>query len=411
MKNILYLCVLLYILPVNANDTISEFLLKAQTEVAPATFDESTATLNALGGWVESAQFRFNSSVDNKFSDDDRSQAYEIRIKPKAWGQRAAENTLLKLHSNQKNHQYNQQLNIALQKRYIKLVAYLEQRHATRYLLQRIQLLSQEQNLMRSAVSTRQFNAEKFLNITATLQQSKDMASLNMSRLQTVQKQLQLSLGSANNLLSHLDTEWLININELHNNLSSMKAIHQSALDIQAAQLKVKMLQAESQLTKVEQQFGIDLLSFEYKDDRNDSMAFLLGVNIPLGTRFDHAKSKYQVYGAQAKLRESLTNLKQNMHDIQMNINWLEEEQSLIHKHIIRLEKQLKKEYIQNNSILMLGLRKDLLEQNKKSIDTRYKAIKLYIRYLTLSGQLIQAPLRNWLQQGTPELVANLENK
>jgi hypothetical protein len=411
MKNILYLCVLLYVLPVNANDAISAFLLKAQTEVAPAAFDESTATVNVLGGWLESAQFRFNASVDNKFAFDDHAQAYEIRIKPKAWGQRAAENTLLKLHSNQKNHQYNQQLNIALQKRYIKLVTYLEQRHATHYLLQRIQLLSQEQNLMRSRVSTQQFNAEKFLDIAAILQQAKDMADLNISRLQALQKQLQLPLESAENLLHNPDTQWLINIDELHNNLSGMKAIHQSALDIQAAQLKVKMLQAESQLTKAEQQLGINLLSFEYKDSRNDSMGFLLGVNIPLGTRFNRAKNKYQLYGAQAQLRASLASLKQNMHDIQLNINWLAEEQALIHKHMTRLEKQLQKEYIQSNSILMLGLRKDLLEQNKKSIDTRYKAIKLYLRYLALSGQLVQLPLRNWLQQGTPELVANLENE
>jgi len=408
MKRKIFFPVLMlaYSLNVGASNPINEFILTAQTEVLPITFNDATTTPNAFSSWVEEAQFRFNASVDNRFVFDEHSQAYEIRLKPKAWGQRDAENEILKLHSIQQNNTYNQKLNLALKKRYIVLLNYLEQQHKTLYLLQLTKLLIQEKNLIRSEVMTRQFNATKFLDIESLLQQSKGMANLNLSRLNAIQSQLQLPQDSAESLLANKHASWVINISEIHHHLLEITEIHQSALEIKNFKLKLQVVQAEKQLTQAEQQLGINLLSFEYKDSENDAMSFLLGINIPLGTTFKRAKSQYQLQTAQSQLRDSQNGIKQNLDELQKNIGWLTEEQSLVSIQIMRVRKHLLKAYAQTNPLLMLNLRKEVIEYTKKSVDIQHKVLKLYISYLELSGQLVQLPLRNWLQHETPELIS-----
>lgn len=74
---------------------------------------------------------------------------------------------------------------------------------------------------------------------------------------------------------------------------------------------------------------------------------------------------------------------------------------------IQRVQKHLQKEALKATPLLLINLRKELIEQYKKSAEIKQKALRQYISYLSLSGQLTEQPLRNWIHTGEPELVSS----
>ncbi|WP_428356828.1 hypothetical protein [Methyloprofundus sp.] len=73
-----------------AKNVFNDFLLAAQTDVSgldPSVAGETD--MNVVSGLIETAQFRFHAQEDNNPNVGQDEFSYEIRVKPKAWGQRA----------------------------------------------------------------------------------------------------------------------------------------------------------------------------------------------------------------------------------------------------------------------------------------------------------------------------------
>jgi len=392
---------------ISANSSMSEFLLSAQADVNElGSSGANGAGMSVASSWLEEAQFRFNATEGNDFDAKERSQSYEIRVKPKAWGQREIEESILDLRSNQQNNNYNLALNAALKKRYLVLLAYLEQRNITQYLFNLANLSAQEVGLIRSDGLTDRFNPEKLFDAVEMSEQSRGLAALNLVRLNTLQTQIGLPLDTADSV-QH--TSAMVNIVDFVNMSDQVIALNntlQFAPDVQDKRLALEMVQAKSKLVKAEHQFGVNLLSFTYKESRNDNMDFQVGINLPLGTHFSKAESQYKVSKAQTYLENHIVMIKQSLMSLEKEIAWLRGEVKLADMQILRVQKYLATETVNMHALLVVSLRKELIEHKKKRHDIQLKALERYLDSLALSGVLIQQPLRNWMQKGTPELVS-----
>lgn len=389
-----------------ANNPYNDFLMAAQTEVNGGAYSSSSSSeMNVVGSWVEDAQFRFNTETPaNNMGIKKDALTYELRLKPKAWGQREIEKDIIKLRVNQQDIAYNQLLNSALKKRYLRLLDYFEQRNRLRNLLEISELLTQETGLIQSQITSAQFNPEKLLDTEDALKQNHGMVKLYLIRLNGIQSELGLSLDTIDSLQTSSDIDWVVNVSEIHNITSSNSEENQFSPDVLNAQLKLQLSQSENQLIKAKQNLGINLLKFEYGDRQNDELAFQVGINIPLGTSFNDTEKQYNLHTAQSQLNTSIAKTKQLLAEISREIAWLSEEWELRHNQIERGQKHLQKDYAKTNPFLMINLRKSIIDNKQKRADINQKALVLYISYLALSGQLAQQPLRNWIQQEAPLL-------
>jgi hypothetical protein len=394
-------------IPVSANTQINDYLLAAQTEINNVGLSRSTAPdMNGVGSWVEAAQFRFNTTNPAKdFDIKDNSQSYEIRIKPKAWGQREVENSILKLRLKHQDHTYNHLLNLALKKRYLRVLEYLEQMNRAQYFVKLSELLKQEISLIRSQVLSDRFNAEKLLGSEEALQQTKGMIKLSLKRLNSIQSQLGIPLDNADSLRTTPGGEWVIKVPEINKITIITSEEDQVSSGILDARLRLQISKSENHLLQAKQQIGINLLKFEFSDSQKDDMAFQLGINIPLGSNFSRSESQYKLRDAQLQLINSMASLKQMQVEIKTEIAWLSDELGEAHTQSERIQQNMQKEYAKTNPFLMINLRKELIRYKKKTTDINQKVLNLYVSYLALSGQLTQLPLRNWIKHGTPELL------
>lgn len=403
-KSLTFLIILCLPALANAEHPINDFLMAAEAENKVAEFNDQAKTdSNIFNSWIENAQFRFNAKATDKLNFKDEAQSYEIRVKPKAWGQQDEEKNILNLRLNQYNNSYNQLFNFNLKKRYLKILDYIAQQQKTQYLFKLSDLLGQETAYISSQVLSEKFDAEQLLDAENELEQSIGLARLNLTRLKELQRLLGIpqdtSITIRNNSL-----DWVIKISDVYDYIANTHQENHSSPDILNAQLNLQLTHAENRLSQSKQQLGINLLSFEYQDSQQDETAFLLGINIPLGTNFNHSESKFDNYKAQSQLDGKINALKQTLGEIKKEVDWLSEDLTLIESQTHRVQQHLKKDYSKTNPKLALNLAKELIEHNKRNVDTKQKILNLYINYLALSGQLIQRPLHNWILHGTPVL-------
>lgn len=386
---------------------INDFLMAAEENInyiKPSGLNEQE--MGAFSTWIEDAQFRVKTITENNFSFNNHDESYEIRIQPKAWGQRDLENNLLKLQLTQYNNRYTQLLNSALTKRYFVIMDYLEQQYKTRYQLNMSYLLEQELQLFRSQVTTSSFNAKKLLDTQEMLEHSKGMLVLYMKRLNATRKLFGLPQVHSDNLQALSDTDWVIKVSEIDRLLLAEKTyLDESAPALVDAKTRLKLIQAENQLLKTKQQLAVDLLRFEYKDSKDDEMAFQLGVNIPLGSSYNGIKSYRKLSIEQSQLENKSTALRQTLEQIRQESDWLSQELKLIQASIERTRKRLRQKFIGSDPFLTISLQKQFFADQTKYFERKKNLLKNYVSYLATSGKLAEQPLRNWIQSGTPHLT------
>lgn len=391
---------------VHANNPFNDYLLAAQTDVYNIELgNTSIPEMNIAGSWFEDAQFRVNSTTPTNNVDIKKNYlSYEVRVKPKAWGQRGVEEDIIMLRKKQYENSSQQLLSFALQDRYLKLLDYVDKQSANKYLLELSDALMQEKKLIKSQVRSAQFNPKKLLGIDDQLKQTQDRVKLNLTQLKIIQTQLGLSLDSAQ---FNSDLTWVVSVPEMQSNTSVGHDENQSSLAVLNARLQFQLSQSQSQLIKTKQQLGVNLLKFEYGDQEHDEMAFQIGVNIPLGTRFSEMENQYKLHVAKAELNTSLLKMKQSLNEMSKEITWLSGEFSAKKNQIERARRYMQKDYVKTDSLLMIDLYKKVINYKQKKETINQRILSLYIRYLALSGKLTQQPLRNWIQKGTPELLSN----
>jgi hypothetical protein len=265
----------------------------------------------------------------------------------------------------------------------------------------------QQTELIRTQVMSDQFNPEKLLDTEDSLKQTQEMLDLNLQRLNMLQVQLGLPQDNLESIKTHSEQDWVVTVAEIQRQIVTEKKADPSPPDVSNARLKLQLSESEHQLTAAKQRIGVNLLKFEYSDRRNDSMAFQIGINIPLGTRFSDTENQHQIHVARTQLNASMTESRLALDEISNAIDWLSKDWELQQNQIDRVHKHMQKDYARSNPFLMLNLRKTLIDQQQKKAEINQKALHLYVNFLALSGQLIEPPLRNWFQQGTPELLSD----
>jgi hypothetical protein len=300
-----------------------------------------------------------------------------------------------------------QLLSFALQNRYLRLLDYFDKQSENKYLFELSDVLKQEKKFIKSQVRSEQFNPKKLLDIEDKLKQTQDRIKLNLTRLNMIKIQLGLPLDSIESLQTNSDLTWVVSVPEMQSNTSAGNEKDESSPEVLNARLQFQLSQSQSQLIKTKQQLGVNLLKFEYGDQEHDEMAFQIGVNIPLGMSFSDTENQYKLHVAKSELNASLSKMKQSLSEISKKITWLSGEFDLKKNQIERVRRYLQKDYVNTNPLLMIGLHRKLVDYKQKKVSVNQKILTLYVRYLALSGQLTQQPLRNWIQKGTPELLSN----
>lgn len=395
---------------------VNNFLLAAQSDLDDVNADrKKIPELNGVSSWIDEAQIRVNDAEQlqdpllNKDTGNINSQSYAIRVKPKAWGQRDAEQKILQLRSHQEDAQYNNLLNTELSRRYALVLELITQQNQTHFLLESDQLLNKQVQLNRNLVNSTEFNEENLLDVEIAFEQTKDMLDLNVQRLNDLQTQLNIPHDNRETLENSDNTwEWLISVPKMQEIMA--RAIEpQQVPDVIKSRLDLEQAKAENRHKKSTQQLGVNLLRFQV-DDTDDpkkelKFGFMVGVNIPLGAEnFQTTETRHDMYDAHFKLHDSVYTTTHGLNEKRAKMKWLLAEWLVTQKQIDKLQARLQKDYAKANPQLALALQIEHAKKVKELWDIHQEAFALYVSYLTISGQLTGQPLRNWLHADLPEL-------
>jgi len=389
---------------------INDFILAAQADLNDVNATrKGIPELNGLSSWIEEAQLRFNEANETDSGTDVNLQTYALRVKPKAWGQRDAEQKILRLRSTQEDEQYNQTLNAELSRRYGLILDLIDQEHQTRFLLDSDALLNKQVQLNRNLVNSSDFNEENLLDVEIAFEQTKDTFDLNLHRLNDLQKQLKIPEDNRESLMASDNAlQWLITVPQMQK-IMDQHVEPQQLPDVIKSHLQLEQAKAENQHNKSKQQLGINLLRLQVDDSSNSNKSpkfgFMVGVNIPLGAEnFQTTEGRHDIVDARLKVHDSMYTTTQDLAEKRTKMKWLEEEWLFTQKQMDKLKERMQKDYAKINPQLGLTLQIEYAKKLKEALDIQQEALALYISYLTLSGQMARSPLRNWLHTELPEL-------
>lgn len=405
IKRLLAVVISVYSFNLYADDTFNDYLLAYKGDVE--LNNGGVSDMNEVGSWLEEAQFRFNTSTPTRDIDIKKNLlSYEIRVKPKAWGQREIEKDILALHSQQYESLSHEALSFSFKKRYLELLSYVEKYNTLRHQITLSDVLNQEKEFIQNQVTSDQFNPSRLLDAEEKLQENQYRVKFNLGRLNKIQTRFGFPLDSLDSLKERATFDWLISTPEIQSNTIMDGNGGQFSPDVLNAKLNLQLSQSKRKLLKVKKQIGVNLLKFEYGDRRDDEMDFQVGINIPLGASFSDVESQHKIHAEKMQLITRELKTKHALDEIGKEISWFYEEFELQKNNIARVRKYLRKEYMQENPELMIKLRKKLIscKQRKEAINQKVRV--LYLNHLALSGQLIQKPLRNWIHEGIPELLS-----
>lgn len=390
---------------------VESFILGAQTEVTwPESAGQQIPGMSGLSSWVEDVQIRQNTqSTINPFASG-ASTAYQFRLTPKAWGQRAAEQGVLSVRAGLQEAQSKDALNGALYRRYLVLLDHFAQRAATQHLIVSSGLLEGEVQINRSLVGSREFSAKKLLDAEVALARSQGLAGISLRRLNTLRAQLSLPPRTEAQVLSESKPEWFIDHRQIRQTIGQELSPEQLPA-ITRSRLEAQRIGFEADVIKARQRLGIVSISAEVVVGANNSNSsdnrsqFTVSVNIPLGSgNFKSIDSRYALQEAQVAYQQRQA---ADLHSLGLMrtsmLQWLEEWE-LVQASLQKNAGRLTTSAVKTDPELALTLRTEQIRQLKELADVEQKAVAAYIDYLYLSGLLAEQPLRNWIRHGGPAI-------
>ena len=394
-----------------AASAVENFILGAhRAAVGPDAATHRMAGMSGLSSWVEDVQIRQNTeSTINPFASG-ASTAYEFRLMPKAWGQRAAEQGVLGARAALQEAQRKDALNGALYRRYLVLLDFLAQRAAAQHLIISSSVLEGDVQINRSLVGSREFSAKRLLDAEVALARSRGLAGVSLRRLNALRFQLDLPPSSEAQVLADDKPDWLIDHRQIRQTIGQELSLEQMPA-VTRLRLEVERVSFEADVIKARQRLGIVSLSAEYTVGANNSNStenrtqFMVSLNIPLGSgNFKSINSQYAVREAQAAYQQRQA---ADLHSLGLMrtsmLQWLDEWE-LIQASLQKNAGRLTTTAAKTDPELVLTLRTEQIRQLKELADVEQKAMAAYIDYLYLSGLLAEQPLRNWIRQGSPAI-------
>jgi hypothetical protein len=400
----------------NTDAAVARFIQDAPSDVnsAPASSGFATGWRSA-GTWLEELQLRQKSNSTLNPYAEGAAPSYELRLTPKAWGQRAAEQDALNWRTDMQAAQVQAGLAGALRRRYQVALELLAQQANAQGLLQAIALQDSEVRLNKSQVTGRDFNLRRLLDAEVLLSRTQGQFDAALLRLNEWRKTVALPAHTRVSLLG----------DDAHSAAISppqMRAVMARAIDTQqippvrALRLQWARLSAEEAVAQARQRPSIAAVSIERfsgergaggggsSSDKRTQIA--VSVNIPLGSdNFKTLDSRYATQAAALAYEQRLADETQALLMLRTDADGLLQAWELAQQGLQKNATRLANPATKNDAELALLLRQEDARQARELLSIEQKMRSVYVHYLDASGLLAQTPWRHWLRPHTPVMA------
>jgi hypothetical protein len=396
----------------NVADALERFIQGARAEASATPAGASPATgWRSATSWLEELQLRQKTTGTLNPYATGAAPSYELKLTPKAWGQRTAEQEALNWRADLQAAQVQAGLADALRRRYQVALDTLAQHAAAHSLMQAAALQDSEVKLNKSQVAGRDFNLRRLLDAEVALSRTQGQLDAALLRLNELRQTLGLPATTRASLM--VDGAGIDAITP-----TQMRAV--MAQDINAQQipavrvlrLQWARLNAEEAVAQARQRPSIAALSIErFNGERSQGGAsgsdkktqIGISVNIPLGgDSFKTVDSRYATQAAQLAFEQRLADDSHALATLRTEADALvlawDMAQQALQKNATRLANPAAK----GDAELALLLRQEDARQARELWAVEQKIRAVYLHYLFASGLLAQAPWRNWLRPQTP---------
>ncbi len=392
-------------------DTLDAFLLKAVPNPQRSIVHESTRSVHTgVSGWIDGAQLRFQAeeNLKHRFKNSMKNR-YSLRVTPKYGTQRSAEQFLSELGAKQRMIHANRLVTRLLKMRYHVLIDFAEKRIMVELRKREANLLKAEINLNRALAETTDFDPEKLQRLILDHSHVTDTLQMAEKRLEAMRKGILADSELPDSSHTLLDGNWPLSPLNIDDVLTQYRAaladtdnypqIKQTRLDLDLENARLAMAEAKTGL-------ALDLIDLEYANDRSDNaIGVLLGFRIPTGDGDANLIDQRQDQGNAKTMfmltRDTVGNLMVGKLDtMTWNVSiWKTDNLAVQKIQILQSESARIR-----NPKFVIGLKWQQIALNRTMARTHTQLLRDYIDVLAASGILGQAPLRNWIKEGQPEL-------
>lgn len=194
--------------------------------------------------------------------------------------------------------------------------------------------------------------------------------------------------------------------NETQYDLESIPRLKSKSLDFRIAQEDFNLAKAQNNsLIKY-----LELKYIDKQDRQKDKSEISLSFLIPFGS--GHSKlvrRKYDADKAQAIYQQTQLQAVRNLQKSRSDLYWLYSQSESVQQALKRINHKLSRQQEIKTPLLALALKQEKLYQHKKLWEYHLQALRDYIDFLHISGQLTSMPLRNRLLINEPKLKGDIE--
>ena len=379
---------------------MQSFLLAAEQEaislVPPIDMRIETGVLT----WFDDPEMRFAAS-------DEEEQSYGLRVRPRLSGERSVERAIYELEIQRRSGVYESVLNDFLKTRYMVLIDMLSQQIEIDNLDQKADLLRETITIHQNLVQTTVFDPEELEALELEYLQLEREKKLNMTRLQFFSRSNDLYGDEMATLLA-TRSDWLLPISDLTDHLTEgtdRSGEVESNLRVQTTYTDLRLAQEILKLARKKNRSFLNFLELRYTEKQNNKSELTFSLAISLGRRKSGLfKREVDVGNAQMMLLKRRLDTERLLAKARSTLRSLVDEAQAIQDTITNIDQRVSRRQIGGNARLVLQLKQERLAQQQGLWKIRLQAVRFYIDYLHISGQLVSPPLRNWLRKGQPLL-------
>jgi hypothetical protein len=289
----------------------------------------------------------------------------------------------------------NSFLNEALKTRYEQLLDLLTEQSLVDRLEREIELTESEVRLQRNLVYTKDFRPDDLLQSELRTEQLQKRVRLHRKRLQDLRERLRINKVP----------ESIVTIDDMLAAVA-VGSERPPGNNVQAAKVELEMAQQQRRLDRARRGLSLNLLELKYEraDRKDDVLGVTVGIRIPFGGGFTDSRRAYDVADAIGALHKQQHTQQLGAITESDMLQWQKAEADAVKATLEGVEQRIKSAMDSGSAEMLLALQRRQLEEEGKLADIRYQALRRFINYLGITGQLAEAPLRNWLIPGQPVL-------
>jgi hypothetical protein len=372
-----------------ADTSVNQFLRQAVVETLNETSLASAARPGGLNRWLNDAQLRL--------ADDPDKRGYALRLSPKMPSQISAERVILGLRREQLELSEATDLNDRLLLRYEQWLDLMEQQSRVDALTKARELADAEVRLQRELAGTQDFRPNALLEAELSLTRHLEQDRVQRERLAATRAALDI------NALPN----GVVAIEEMLK-VVALTPLGEGSMGQRVESLALQLAQQKRRAERAQQSWALDLLQVEVATDtrtHTSTTGFLVGVQLPLGgASFNTAQREYDLLGATADLKRRTIAAQRGADNRRELLNWRKSEADAIRESLAKIEAREQRARQSGNTTILLAVQREQVKARERLAEVRHLALRHYLEYLHLSGQLAQQPLRNWLTSGQQRL-------